>query len=1018
MSPIDLVRAALKLGVLNALLLAPLAALSAQTKAPAKPDPNIIASPAELKARIPSQLRITRPDHVVFVPEVNDAGVNDTGNEHFLVFDGPDGSLMAIWTQSSVENYSPDMPGDQHIVFASSKDEGKTWTKPRIIAGPARAGEGPIASWAFPLVSKRGRIYVLYSQHVGKFDTFPHTTGRMDGIFSDDNGQTWSAPQNIPMPRTGRDNPDTSFPGNWICWQKPLRLTKDGRYYAGITRWTSKAVKKNPTKSWISHDSVVEFMRFDNIDDNPGVAGIQIRWFAFDKDAITVPFPGHPEVSACQEPSIVKLPDGRLFCVMRTSAGSPYWTVSADDGETWAPARRLLRQDGGEPLPHPLSPCPIYDVGGNEAGSGRYVLFTHNHDGNFKGYKPTDTSFHRRPIYLMPGYFKADADQPVWFDEPRFFMDHDGVSLGKPGTRGRTDLALYSSFTVRNGKAVLWYPDRKFFLLGRTIGEEWFSPASPPAARTSGAGCPNILFILADDLGIGDLACYGNPDIETPVIDSLARDGIRLTDHYAPSPLCAPSRAGFLTGRFNHRTGAVDVPSNRGLDRIGLSETTFGDYFRRAGYATALIGKWHNGLYCRDYLPHRRGFDLFYGFPNGGQDYWRWHLMRNDAIEKHDGRYLTDALNDEAIAFIRANRDRPFALFLAHHAPHSPFQAPEALVQKYRKRMGKDGGETVAVIYAMIEAMDAGLGRVFQTLKDEGLWEKTAIVFSSDNGAQLGPDGSGGSTMRYHADFSGNKGDVGEQGIRVPAIAAWPGHIPPGRTLATPIHGCDWLPTLYGLTGSPPPHGARPFDGVDIMPLLRGQPAPSLGSRVLPFQKNRYMPVAHSDAAIRRGEWKLVWPGIPATMKKDAARDNPSYERGILNPHWEMPLDTELADFADVKTDKPRLFNLSDDPAERHDLAGERPALAAELSGAYDAWFGDVIADWRESRAAILEHDRAYWKDRPSPDPAALFKDHWHWKSAPKGTDPKTANPLQIFRGYWSKGAVSRPQSSTGGSDP
>ncbi|MBI5394569.1 MAG: exo-alpha-sialidase [Verrucomicrobia bacterium] len=447
-------------------------AVQLQAAAPANTNANFIASPAELKARIPKQLRITKPDYVVFVPEVTEEKVSDTGNEHFLVFDGPDESLMVVWTQSTHEGEP-----DQHIVFAQSKDEGKTWSKPRIIAGPAKAGQGDMASWAFPLVSKSGRIYVLYSQNVGKFDTFPHTTGRLDGIFSDDNGATWSKPQTIPIPRTCRDNPDTSFPGNWICWQKPLRLTQDGRYYAGITRWTSKAVKKNPTKSWISHDSVVEFMRFDNLDDNPEVAQIKISWFAFDKDAITVPFPGHPEVSACQEPSIVKLPDGRLFCVMRTGAGSPFWTVSSDDGQTWSPARRLLRKGGGEPLLHPLSPCPIYDMGGNAAGSGRYALFIHNHDGHYKDYGPTDTGFHRRPIYLVPGHFKAGADQPVWFDEPKFFMDHDDVSLGKPGTKGRLDLALYSSFTLRSGKPVLWYPERKFFLLGRIIGKEWLVPS-------------------------------------------------------------------------------------------------------------------------------------------------------------------------------------------------------------------------------------------------------------------------------------------------------------------------------------------------------------------------------------------------------------------------------------------------------------------------------------------------------------------------------------------------------------
>jgi len=444
----------------------------------AETKPGVIASPGELKARIPQQLRSTQPDFVVFVPTVTDDAVSDTGNEHFLVFDGPDGSLMTIWTQSTHEGQP-----DQHIVFAQSRDEGRTWSKPRIIAGPAKAGQGNMASWAFPLVSRTGRIYVLYSQNVGKFDTFPHTTGRLDGISSDDNGATWSKPQSIPQPRTSRDNPDPSYPSNWICWQKPLRLTNDGRYYAGITRWTSKAVKANPTKSWISHDSVVEFMRFDNIDDNPEVARIKISWFAFDKDALTVPFPGHPEISACQEPSIVRLPDRRLFCVMRTSAGSPYWTVSGDDGQTWSAPRRLLRKDGGTPLLHPLSPCPIYDVGGPTAGSGRYALFIHNHDGHYHQYTPTDTSFHRRPVYLVPGHFQPGADQPVWFDEPKFFADHDGTSLGKPGMRGRTDLAFYSSFTVRQGKSVLWYPDRKFFLLGRIIGDEWFPPQRGSADR-------------------------------------------------------------------------------------------------------------------------------------------------------------------------------------------------------------------------------------------------------------------------------------------------------------------------------------------------------------------------------------------------------------------------------------------------------------------------------------------------------------------------------------------------------
>ena len=446
------------------------AATSAQkTPVPKPPAGPIIASPADLKARIPTQLRFTKPDYVVFVPEVTDTAVTDTGNEHFLVTEHPDGSLLAVWTQSSAESQP-----DQHIAFARSTDDGVTWTKPAIIAGPKRPGDGPMASWGYPLVSKSGRIYVLYSQHIGRVDNFPHHTGWLDGIFSDDVGRTWSAPQRVPVARSSRDNPDATMPPNMLCWQKPIRLGQDGKYFAGFTRWTSFAVTKNPTKSWISADSRVEFMRFENVDAHPAVADLRISWFAANEQALSVPFPGHPAVSACQEPTVVKLPDGRLFCVMRTAAGSPFWSVSADLGETWTAPRRLLRRDGGAPLLQPLSPCPMYDVGGNTAGSGRYVLFIHNHDGHYQGYGPTDSGFHRRPIHLVTGRFQPGADQPVWFDEPRFFMDHDGVALGKPGTRGRLDLALYASFTVRAGRAVLWYPERKFFLLGRVIGPEWF----------------------------------------------------------------------------------------------------------------------------------------------------------------------------------------------------------------------------------------------------------------------------------------------------------------------------------------------------------------------------------------------------------------------------------------------------------------------------------------------------------------------------------------------------------------
>ncbi len=515
---------------------------------------------------------------------------------------------------------------------------------------------------------------------------------------------------------------------------------------------------------------------------------------------------------------------------------------------------------------------------------------------------------------------------------------------------------------------------------------------------------PNVLFILADDLGWGDLRCYGNPSVDTPALDALAESGVRLTAHYSPSPLCSPARAGYLTGRYNHRTGAVDVPSNRGLDRLDLSEKTFGDYFRHAGYATGLIGKWHSGLYCHDYLPHKRGFDRFVGFPNGGQDYWKWNLLNNDDALKQDDRYLTDVLNDEAIRFIREQKSRPFALFLAHHAPHSPLQAPDGLVQKYRQRLGKDASDALVLTYAMIEAMDTGLGRVFQTLRNEGQWEKTIVVFTSDNGPVMNKDPNLGSQMRFNGPFSGQKQDMLEGGIRVPGIVAWPSHLPAGQVVSLPVHGCDWLPTLFSLTGAAPPPEAKPLDGRNLIPMLMGKADRELSQRSLLFQRNRYAPVSHCNAAIREGRWKLYWPGDETSLKKDSTRDNPSYLRGIVRPHWEMPLDRQLDPPSTLSQPAPRLFDLEKDPAETNDLAAAHPELVQSLLRKQDAWFSEVVAEWRQSRERILEHDRIYWRGRETPDPKTLFEDFWQWKFAVNKTDPRTANPLTLFRGFWNDG--------------
>ena len=445
----------------------------------------------------------------------------------------------------------------------------------------------------------------------------------------------------------------------------------------------------------------------------------------------------------------------------------------------------------------------------------------------------------------------------------------------------------------------------------------------------------------------------------------------------------------------------MDVSSNRGIDRIASSEKTFGDYFRHADYSTALIGKWHNGLYNADVLPHRRGFDLFFGFPNGAQDYWRWNLMRNGVYGQSDDRYLPDVFADETIRLIRERDGRPFAIFLAHNAIHDPFQAPRELIEKYEDRVGSRYGRTVATIYAMIEALDAGLGRVFSALKREGIWDETIIVVTSDNGAILNKQSDlDASTYRFHAGLSGNKGAVLEQGIRVPAAASWPGTLPAGLVVDTPVHGCDWLPTLFHATAADPPLGAKPFDGWNVMPLLRGEEMPELSDRILPFQKNRYTPVRHSDAAIRKGRWKLYWPGLKPTMAKDGPRDNPSYRRGITHRHWEMPLDPDIPDFPDARAEPPRLFDLIEDPGETTDVSTMHPGVVRDLKQRYDAWFDDVITDWRQARRLIREADRRYWRDREPPDPRVLFRGFWPWDQV--DASPAEDDPLEVFPGYWS----------------
>jgi len=394
------------------------------------------------------EIRRTSPDYVLYAPE-SIASTGRTSNQHILVFDGPDGNLCAVWTQSTLEKAT-----DLHIAFAKSGDGGRTWSAPMTIAGPG-GGKG-MACWGFPMVSKSGRIYVLHNRHIGVNDMFTHTTGLMEGTYSDDGGTTWSEGQTIARPRTRWDNPDPAIPGNWIVWQRPNRLS-NGKYYVGYTHWVSpSAPRQGPWKI----SSVVEFMRFENLDDDPEPADLKISWHAHDEKALQLDVLGHSGVPVIQEPSIVTLPDGRLFCVCRTGTGNPWYVISDDVGDTWSEPCVLRQSDHHLPLRNPVSPCPLYRVGEKE-----YVFFFHNHDGRFGGWGPSDTVYIRRPIWMCRALFRPNAKQPLSFSEPRFFYDDDGVRILQTN-------AMYSSLSIGSEGTIVWYPDRKFFLLGRKIARD------------------------------------------------------------------------------------------------------------------------------------------------------------------------------------------------------------------------------------------------------------------------------------------------------------------------------------------------------------------------------------------------------------------------------------------------------------------------------------------------------------------------------------------------------------------
>lgn len=450
---------------------------------------------------------------------------------------------------------------------------------------------------------------------------------------------------------------------------------------------------------------------------------------------------------------------------------------------------------------------------------------------------------------------------------------------------------------------------------------------------------PNIVFILADDLGYGDLDAFNGGLSSTPALDGLLNESTCFSQHYTASPVCNPSRAALLTGRYPHRTGSIDTLEWRGLERLALRETTLADVLKAYGYATGLVGKWHLGAFDPRYHPERRGFDESLCFRGGMHDYYQWRLESGERVVRADGRYLTDVWADEADAFIRRHANHPFFLHVTFNAPHTPLQAPDDEILPFAQKGLFNKG--VSTLYGMIHRMDVAIGRILQTLRELGLEENTIVCFCSDNGPQFGGAGDE-DTTRFNCQLNGAKGTTYEGGIRVPMLIRWQTGLPGGRDIHEMVHMCDWFPTLLDLAGVPvPAHLA--LDGVSVARRLRDEASHSEPPRF--WQWNRYTPVVTCNAAMRDGDWKLVRPQISEAMQVPdihllpVSMYEPEYfiANGIIrepDPERHIPPPPPA-----------ELYNIALDPLEQYDLAARYPERVSAMIRDLENWFEMVNAE-------------------------------------------------------------------------
>ena len=433
--------------------------------------------------------------------------------------------------------------------------------------------------------------------------------------------------------------------------------------------------------------------------------------------------------------------------------------------------------------------------------------------------------------------------------------------------------------------------------IGAALAGAALSASSPAQTQR-----PNVLFILADDLGYGDLSSYGRPDYKTPVLDNLAKQGLKFMDAYAAAPVCTPTRTAFITGRYPHRLAVgLQEPLGDANMQLGIppEHPTIASLLKANGYETALIGKWHLGN-LQEFGPNRHGFDEFFGINGSSADYFthnntagRFDLYENLEPSREQG-YLTDVFSDRAVRFLTQKRTRPFYLSLHYNAPHWPWEGPNdkevnhdhrppAAAARPSGSFASTGGGSLDTYAEMMKSMDAGIGRVLKSLSSARIERNTLVIFTSDNG---------GERYSFNWPFSFQKMNLWEGGIRVPAIVRWPGVVPAGKITNQPVTTMDWTTTILAVAGSKADPN-YPVDGDDLMPVLTG-------TRPV-YDRTLFWRLRIQDAA-RMGKWKYL-----------------------------------------KENNVEHLFDLSMDPGEKTDLRRKLPDIFEKIRSEYQKWNSQML---------------------------------------------------------------------------